>query len=151
MDESFIFDPTDLDIDLTPEAVDAALKENQTSRAVILSLRLNEDSLIKKCIIGVSPADIPAVASSVPVKYIQRLVEALASLLENCPHMEFILRWCQELCKIHGNSIQQKSRSLLPALKSLQKAITRLHQDLADTCNSNEYMLRYLCSASDAK
>uniref|UniRef100_A0A0V0IW21 Putative periodic tryptophan protein 2-like n=1 Tax=Solanum chacoense TaxID=4108 RepID=A0A0V0IW21_SOLCH len=151
MDESFIFDPTDLDIDLTPEAVDAALKENQTSRAVILSLRLNEDSLIKKCIIGVSPADIPAVASSVPVKYIQRLVEALASLLENCPHMEFILRWCQELCKIHGNSIQQKSRSLLPALKSLQKAITRLHQDLADTCNSNEYMLQYLCSASDAK
>ncbi|KAK4735995.1 hypothetical protein R3W88_010256 [Solanum pinnatisectum] len=151
MDESFIFDPTDLDIDLTPEAVDAALKENQTNRAVILSLRLNEDSLIKKCIIGVSPADIPAVASSVPVKYIQRLVEALASLLENCPHMEFILRWCQELCKIHGNSIQQKSRSLLPALKSLQKAITRLHQDLADTCNSNEYMLRYLCSASDAK
>jgi len=77
------------------QAVDAALKENQTSRAVILSLRLNEDSLIKKCIIGVSPADIPAVASSVPVKYIQRLVEALASLLENCPHMEFILRWCQ--------------------------------------------------------
>ncbi|XP_060205652.1 periodic tryptophan protein 2 [Lycium barbarum] len=151
MDESFIFDPTDLDIDVTPEAVDAALKENQTSRALILSLRLNEDSLIKKCITGVSPADIPAVASSVPVKYIQRLVEALAYLLENCPHLEFILRWCQELCKIHGHSIQQNSRKLLPALKSLQKSITRLHQDLADTCNSNEYLLRYLCSASDAK
>lgn len=151
MDESFIFDPTDLDIDVTPEAVDAALKENQTSRALILSLRLNEDGLIKKCIIGVSPADIPAVASSVPVKYIQRLVEALAYLLENCPHLEFILRWCQELCKIHGHSIQQNSRKLLPALKSLQKAITRLHQDLADTCSSNEYLLRYLCSASNAK
>lgn len=77
------------------QAVDAALKENQTSRALILSLRLNEDGLIKKCIIGVGPADIPAVASSVPVKYIQRLVEALAYLLENSPHLEFILRWCQ--------------------------------------------------------
>ncbi|XP_016444575.2 periodic tryptophan protein 2 [Nicotiana tabacum] len=151
MDESFIFDPTDLDMDVTPEAVDAALKENQTSRALILSLRLNEDGLIKKCIIGVGPADIPAVASSVPVKYIQRLVEALAYLLENSPHLEFILRWCQELCKIHGHSIQQNSRNLLPSLKSLQKAITRLHQDLADTCSSNEYLLRYLCSASDAK
>lgn len=151
MDESFIFDPTDLDIDVTPEAVDAALKENQTSRALILSLRLNEDSWIKKCILGVSPADIPAVASSIPVKYIQRLVEALAYLLENCPHMEFILQWCQELCKIHGHSIQQNSRRLLPALKSLEKALTRLHQDLADTCNSNEYLLGYLCSASDTK
>lgn len=77
------------------QAVDAALKENQTTRALILSLRLNEDSWIKKCILGVSPADIPAVASSIPVKYIQRLVEALAYLLENCPHMEFILQWCQ--------------------------------------------------------
>lgn len=151
MDESFVFDPTDLDIDVTPEAVDAALKENQTGRALILSLRLNEDSLIKKCIIGVSPADIPAVASSVPVKYIQRLVEALAYLMENCPHMEFILRWCQEFCKIHGPSIQQNSRKFAPALKSLDKAITRLHQDLADPCNINLYSLQKLCSASNAK
>ncbi|KAK7834059.1 periodic tryptophan protein 2, partial [Quercus suber] len=151
IDESFIFDPTDLDIDVTPEAVDAALNEDQQSRALILSLRLNEDSLIKKCIFAISPVDIPAVASSIPYRYLQRLIEAFADLLESCPHLEFILRWCQELCKAHGNSIQQNSRNLLPALKSLQKAITRTHQDLADTCSSNEYMLRYLCSTSAKK
>lgn len=150
MDEDFIFDPTDLDIDVTPEAVDAALNEDQPKRALILSLRLNEDTLIKKCIVAVSPADIPAVASSVPFRYLQRLVQALGDLLEKSPHLEFILRWCQELCKAHGNSIQQNSRNLLPALKSLQKAVTRLHQDLADTCSSNEYMLRYLCSTSNS-
>ncbi|XP_061344011.1 periodic tryptophan protein 2 isoform X2 [Gastrolobium bilobum] len=151
VDESFIFDPTDLDIDVTPEAVDGALSENQTSRALILSLRLNEDSFIKKCIFAVSPADIPAVATSIPYRYIQRLIEALADLLENCPHLEFMLIWCQELCKAHGNSIQQNSRNLLPSLKSLQKAITTIHQDLADTCSSNEYMLRYLCSSAAEK
>lgn len=151
VDESFIFDPTDLDIDVTPEAVDKALDENQPSRALILSLRLNEDSFIKKCIFTVSPADIPAVATSIPYKYLQRLIEALASLLENCPHLEFILRWSQELCKAHANSIQQNSRNLLPSLKSLQKSITSIHQDLADTCSSNEYMLRYLCSSSASK
>ncbi|XP_057968885.1 periodic tryptophan protein 2 [Malania oleifera] len=151
IDESFIFDPTDLDIDVTPEAVDAALIEDQPSRALILSLRLNEDSLIKKCIFAVSPVDIPVIASSVPFRYLQRLIEAFADLLESCPHLEFILRWCQELCKVHGLSIQQNSRSLLPALKSLQKAITRLHQDLADTCSANEYLLRYLCSAGTKK
>ncbi|XP_050286400.1 periodic tryptophan protein 2 [Quercus robur] len=151
IDESFIFDPTDLDIDVTPEAVDTALNEDQQNRALILSLRLNEDSLIKKCIFAISPVDIPAVASSIPYRYLQRLIEAFADLLESCPHLEFILRWCQELCKAHGNSIQQNSRNLLPALKSLQKAITRTHQDLADTCSSNEYMLRYLCSTSAKK
>ncbi|GMH15933.1 hypothetical protein Nepgr_017774 [Nepenthes gracilis] len=151
MDECFIFDPTDLDIDVTPEAVDVALNEDQPSRAVILSLRLNEDSLIKKCILAVNPAAIPAVASSIPFRYLQRLIEALADLIEACPYLEFILRWSQEICKAHGHLIQQNSRNLLPALKSLQKAITRLHCDLADTCSSNEYMLRYLCSTSVRK
>ncbi|KAK6124932.1 hypothetical protein DH2020_041343 [Rehmannia glutinosa] len=151
MDESFIFDPTDLDIDVTPEAVDEALKDDQPKRALILSLRMNEDNLIKKCIVAITPLDIPDVVSSVPFRYLQRLVEALADLLEKSPHLEFILRWCQELSKAHGNSIQQNSRNLLPALKSLQKAITRLHQDLADTCSSNEYMLRYLCSTSNKR
>ncbi|KAK9281854.1 hypothetical protein L1049_004760 [Liquidambar formosana] len=151
MDESFIFDPTDLDIDVTPGAVDAALSEDQPSRALILSLRLNEDTLIKKCIFAVSPIDIPAVAATIPFRYLQRLIEAFADLLESCPSLEFILRWSQELCKAHGHYIQQNSRSLLPALKSLQKAITRLHQDLADTCSSNEYLLRYLCSTGSKK
>ncbi|KAL6513035.1 U3 snoRNP protein [Orobanche minor] len=151
MDESFIFDPTDLDIDVTPEAVDEALKDDLPKRALILSLRMNEDNLIKKCIVSVNPSDIPAVASSVPYKYLQTLIEALAVLLEKCPHLEFILRWCQELCKAHGNPIQQNSRNLLPALKSLQKSVTSLHQDLADTCSSNEYMLRYLCSTSNKR
>ncbi|KAL6497063.1 U3 snoRNP protein [Orobanche gracilis] len=155
MDESFIFDPTDLDIDVTPEAVDDALKDDQPKRALILSLRMNEDTIIKKCIVAVSPSDIPVVASSVPSKYLQRLIEALADLLEKCPHLEFILRWCQErvieICKAHGNTIQQNSRNLLPALRSLQKSVTRLHQDLADTCSSNEYMLQYLCSTSNKR
>lgn len=151
IDESFIFDPTDLDIDVTPEAVDAALNEDQPNRALILSLRLNEDNLIKKCIFAIRPVDIPAVASSIPYRYMQRLIEALSDLLESCPHLEFMLRWCQELCKTHGNTIQQNSRNLLPSLKSLQKSITRIHQDLADTCSSNEYMLQYLCSVGAKK
>lgn len=56
---------------------------------------MNEDTLIKKCIITVAPADIPVVASSIPLRYLQRLVEAFADLLEKSPHLEFILQWCQ--------------------------------------------------------
>ncbi|KZV39552.1 periodic tryptophan protein 2 [Dorcoceras hygrometricum] len=151
MDDTFIFDPTDLDMDVTPEAVDDALKCDQPKRALFLSLRMNEDTLIKKCILTVAPLDISDVASSVPVKYLQRLVEALADLLENCPHLEFILRWCQELCKFHGTVLQQNSTNLRPALRTLQNAVTRLRKDLADTCSSNEYMLRYLCSTSNKR
>lgn len=82
-------------MNLVLQAVDAALSEGQPSRALILSLRLNEDTLIKKCIFAVSPVDIPAVASSVPLRYLQRLIEVFADLLESCPYLEFVLRWCQ--------------------------------------------------------
>lgn len=80
---------------LVSQAVDAALNEDQPSRALILGLRLNEDTLIKKCILAVSPEVIPIVASAVPCRYLQRLIEAFAELLESSPHLEFILRWCQ--------------------------------------------------------
>ncbi|XP_031488518.1 periodic tryptophan protein 2 [Nymphaea colorata] len=151
IDESFVFDPTDLDIDITPSAAEEALKARQNLRALVISVRLNEDTLIKKCILAVDPSDVSAIAASIPFKYIQRLLEAIAELLENSPHLEFLLRWCQELCKAHGNSIQQNSRTLLPSLRSLQKAITRLHQDLADMCSSNGYLLQYLCSTRSVK
>ncbi|KAM0938311.1 putative transcription factor WD40-like family [Dioscorea sansibarensis] len=149
IDDSFVFDPTDLDIDVTPEAVNEALLAEDPQRALLLSLRLNEDSLIKECIFSVNPLDIKAVSLSISFKYMQRLIEALADLLESCPHLEFILQWCQDLCEAHGHSIQQNSRSLLPSLRSMQKAITRIHEDLSDICSSNEYMLQYLCSTSE--
>jgi len=82
------------------QAIDAALSEGLIKRALILSLRLNEDSLIKKCVFAASPADIPALASSIPSRYLQRLIDAFAGLLENCPHLEFILRWCQVLREV---------------------------------------------------
>lgn len=77
------------------QAIEKALAEEHPQRALLLSLRLNEDSLIKKCIISVKPVDVPAVASSISFRYLQRLIEAFADLLENSPHLEFILRWCQ--------------------------------------------------------
>lgn len=148
MDDSFVFDPTDLDIDVTPEAVDGALNQGRHLRALILSLRLNEASWIRKCVVSVHPKDVATTAAGVPLKYLRRLIEAFAEYLEGSPHLEFLLQWCQELCKVHGHTIQQHCKDYLPALRSLQKSLTRLHQDLSDTCSSNEYLLRYLCTPS---
>ncbi|KAB2623915.1 periodic tryptophan protein 2-like protein [Pyrus ussuriensis x Pyrus communis] len=144
IDDSFIFDPTDLDIDVTPEAVDAALNEDKLSKALILSLRLNKDSLSKKCIFKVSPIDIPAVISSIPYRYLQRLIEVFADLLESRPHLEF-----GTFIDFRFYRVQMLSSAKF--MVTLQKAITRTHQYLKETCSSNECMLRYLCSASSGK
>lgn len=53
----------------------------------------------------------------------------------------------------HGAALQSSGSSgaaaALPALRSLQKALTRLHEDLASTCEANLYSLRYLASLAD--
>lgn len=99
----------------------AALNQGHTQRALLLSLRLNEDEIIKRCVLSVKSFDIPAVASSVPFRYLHRLIEVFALLLESSPYLELILTWCQELCKAHGHTIQQNCGTFLPALKSLEK------------------------------
>lgn len=61
--------------------------------------------------------------------------------------------WAKALCTRHGAAIQASgagASSALPALRSLQKALTRLHEDLAATCEGNMYTLEYLCSAAQA-
>lgn len=151
MDDSMVFDPTDLDIDVTPEAIQTALKDGQHTRALVLALRLNEPRHIRKCIELVPPSDLSMVASQVPALHLNRLFESIAEILENSPHLEFMLRWCQELCRAHGRTIQLRNKELLPQLRALQKTITRLHEDLAGFCNSNHYLLQYLCSAPSSR
>ena len=56
--------------------------------------------------------------------------------------------WVKALCVRHGAAIQSSGvGGALPALRALQKALTRLHEDLAATCEGNMYTLEYLCSA----
>lgn len=147
MDDNMVFDPTDLDIDVTPEAIHSALKEGLHTRALLLALRLNEPRYIRKCLESVPWSDLAMVASQIPALHLNRLFESIADILDNSPHIEFMLRWCQELCCANGRTIQLRHREYLPTLRALQKTITRLHEDLAGFCNSNLYSLQYICSA----
>ena len=50
----------------------------------------------------------------------------------------------------HGAAIQSSGAGrALPALRSLQKALGRLHEDLASTCEHNLYTLDYILSNAE--
>ncbi|XP_024525039.1 periodic tryptophan protein 2 [Selaginella moellendorffii] len=145
--DNLVFDPTDLDMDVTPEAINDALESKRYSRALLLALRLNEPLLIQKCVEAVDISAISDVVSNVSLSYLGTLIDALAQYLEKTPHLEFLLRWCLELCTVHGRTIQSKNRELMPALKSLLKSIASLQEQLATAASKNDYLLHYLCSA----
>ncbi|CAM6092951.1 unnamed protein product [Calypogeia fissa] len=147
MDDDLVFDPTDLDVDVTPEGIEDAIQKQQYSRAVVLALRLKEVSLIRRSTESVPFGVISTVSRSVPLSYLGTLLVALTGFLDNSPHLEFLLEWCQEICVAHGRSILTRNKELLPGLRALQKSLTRMHEDLASVCSTNHYLLQYLCSA----
>ena len=67
------------------------------------------------------------------------------------PHVEFLLLWVQALCTRHGEVLKKADTSIMPVLRGLQKALGRLHADLADTAEGNLYSLRYLAAVAGAQ
>ena len=94
------------------------------------------------------PPQVPLLANQLPAAVVPRLLGALGELLPHTPHIEYLLGWAKALCVRHGAAIQAGGGSgALPALRSLQKAVARLHEDLATTCEANMYSLQYLTTA----
>lgn len=69
----------------------------QHARAVVLSLRLKEISIIRRSIEAVPLNDISTVARFIPLTYLGTLLGAINGFLESTPHLEFLLEWCQVL------------------------------------------------------
>jgi periodic tryptophan protein 2 len=76
---------------------------------------------------------------------------ALAELVPQSPHLEHLLGWIQAVCIRHGDAVQRGGARSMPALRALQKAVGRVHEDLASICESNLYSLRYLCTVGSSE
>lgn len=48
LDASLVFDPYDLDMDVTPTSIQQQTKKKEWASAILLSFRLNETSLIRE-------------------------------------------------------------------------------------------------------
>ncbi|KAK9830156.1 hypothetical protein WJX72_010038 [[Myrmecia] bisecta] len=152
LDDGLVFDPTDLGEDATPAAAYAASSRGGHLRALLIALRLKDPDVMRHVILSVPPAQVIAVAGGLPTASVAPVLTALAEYLSDSPHMEFILEWVRAICVRHGATLQSHAGSskTLPAIRSLQRVLVRLHQDLATACESNLYTLNYLVAAGKA-
>lgn len=88
------------------------------------------------------------VAAAVPSSSVSQVLVALASYLADSPHLEFLLCWLRHVCVKHGKTLQnEKAAVVMPAIRSLQRVLSKSHEDLSAACDSNLYTLQYLCAA----
>lgn len=159
LDTEFVFDPFDLDIDITPSTIMSTLEsakkaastntideENTFLKALVMAFRLNESKLIRAVYEGIPPSDIPHVVRSVPTVYLPRLLRFVAYAAEETPHLEFNLLWIESLMSSHGRYFKDNSGTFAQELRAVQRAIDDIRDNLKRLTERNVYNLQYLLS-----
>uniref|UniRef100_A0A6Q2ZAB0 Small-subunit processome Utp12 domain-containing protein n=1 Tax=Esox lucius TaxID=8010 RepID=A0A6Q2ZAB0_ESOLU len=148
LDGALVFDPFDLDLDVTPASVRRQLRQAEWAAAIVLAFRLNENALTQEVVEAVPYQQIPVVCSSLPDVYVEKLLDFIASVLERCGHLQFYLTWAQSLLTQNGQKLKSRSGAILPTIQSLQKSIQRHFEDLSKLCDWNMYNIRYAVAMS---
>lgn len=123
LDDTVMFDPFDLTIDLTPQAVLDILAEDEYLKALVLAFRLNEKPIIQQVYERVPRSDIRLVARQMPEVYVPALLRFVSEHLEKSPHLEFDLIWVQAVIMAHGRFLKDRRGEHAPVLRAAQKAL----------------------------
>lgn len=143
LDDSKLFDPFNLEEDITPEAINEALMNENYSEALNMCLRLNLPAYIKK-VIECTPVNcIDLCVTSLNNFYCEKLLNYLAKGLETSHHLQFYLTWLK--------SIFGRSNNLsLPNNVLLKRNLTKIHHDLSKVCEFNKYSIKYFLKVGTA-
>nr|XP_023648696.1 periodic tryptophan protein 2 homolog [Paramormyrops kingsleyae] len=143
LDGGLVFDPFDLDLDVTPTSVRRQLHQAAWAVAIVLAFRLNERALTREVLEAVPYDQVEVVCSSLPDLYVEKLLGFVAAELESSNHLQFYLTWAQRLLIFHGQKLKVRSGAILPTIQSLQKSIQKHFEDLSKLCEWNIYTIRY--------
>lgn len=133
LDGSLVFDPYDLDLDVTPASIRKQLRLQEWASAIVLAFRLNENALKQEVLEAVPheqsrcEADVcrvrslrcfptelcvcvpvPVVCGSLPDVYVEKLLGFVATCLEKSSHLQFYMTWAQNLLMLHGQKLKNR-------------------------------------------
>jgi len=149
LDSGAAFDPTDLTEDLTPAAAHAALAARAYPRALLIAMRLGDGPLLRHALLSTPAASVAAVAAALPPAHVPALLAAVAQLLSESPHTQFLLQWVRAACVRHGPQLAAGGAGQLPVLRALHKSLSKLGADVGAATASNIYTLEWLVGGGD--
>ncbi|KAF8253141.1 WD40 repeat-like protein [Wilcoxina mikolae CBS 423.85] len=134
LDNTMLFDPFDLDVDVTPATTLYALKEEKDYlKALVMAFRLNEKYLIHQVYESTPVDDVPFVVGGLPRVYLSRLLRFVTAFMEEGPHLEFGLVWVEVVFESHGAWVKEnraecesEMRRVVRCLKRVQNEVARL-------------------------
>lgn len=141
LDDEMIFDPISLTEEITPGAVQSNLSAENYSVALLISLHLNEFTLIREVLDKTPYKSIKHVVKAVGNEHLERLLQYLSKIMLESPHIEFYTQWCLELLQCHG-MYMEKNRSLyMKAFRAMHRSVQIQHDELRKIVDENKYTL----------
>jgi periodic tryptophan protein 2 len=151
LDTTFQFDPFDLDVTVTPASTLATLAEKDYLKALVMAFRLNERNLVRRVYESIPVSDVPLVVSEMPTVYLGRLLRFVAVQADESPHLEFNLVWIESMLSKHGRWMKENRAGLEAELRSVEKAVRRIQNELARLADENVYRIEYLLAQPKEK
>ncbi|KAH3679327.1 hypothetical protein WICMUC_001067 [Wickerhamomyces mucosus] len=149
IDDRVIFDPFDLDVDITPESTLESLKEKNYLNALVMAFRLNETYLIHKVYESVPINDIKLVTTDLPTVYVERLLSFIGDIAMISQHIEFNLVWIKSIISSHGKYINKNKHEFNKAFRAIQRFIARIGKEVIKVSKNNEYSYLFLKTANE--
>ena len=147
LDNMPLFDPIDLDLDVTPTSTLHVLeKEKDYLKALVMTFRLNETPLVRTVFEGIPHNDIALVVDELPVVYLPRLLRFVANQAEESPHLEFCLLWIQAILISHGQWVSDNRGLIETELRTVNRAVAKIREELRRLAEENVYKIDYLIS-----
>ncbi|GBG30583.1 Guanine nucleotide-binding protein subunit beta-1 [Hondaea fermentalgiana] len=147
LDNAMLFDPFQLEEDVTPDRVREVALKGDHGRAFTMALHLGEDDLITELYRAIPTESLDLVARGLPVVYVSRVLALIAHEISSTPNLQHHLAWARALLTVHQDRLRDQSKLFMSSFRALQKAITSQNKDLAKLCDENMYTLSFLSSA----
>ncbi|KAG4305381.1 hypothetical protein PORY_000937 [Pneumocystis oryctolagi] len=145
LDDLHIFDPYQLEMEITPQTVRTVLLENKDYlKAMIMAFRLNEQYIIHEVYESIPFNNIKLISRELPVIYLGRLLKFIASITEDSPHIEFHLLWIEALFTYHGKYIKSHNQDFIREIRNIQRYLVYIQQDIIKISDENRYFIEYI-------
>jgi len=150
IDTTAMFDPIDINENVTPLSIRQTLYEkNDAYLSLLMALKLNEKTLIKEIIENIDSNKIEHICQSLPLFYVEHLLNYLSEQIHQSSHFAFYLSWIYSLLMHHTNNLKPNSNKILSSLCNLEKNLTLKQDHLGKIVENNIFTIDYLSTIAD--
>ena len=148
-----VFDPFDLDIDITPQNILTLLspkhQEPEYLKALIMSFRLSDTNLIRKSYESIPFQSIELLVRDLPRVYLAPLLRFIGSEMDggNSPHLEFHLRFLSSVLAVHGRFIKEHQGQYAAELRGVMRGVNGVGRIVRGLSERNGFEIEFLCQA----